>query len=90
MKDPIIHNLFPTPVYFSHLEKDFTPLELKFVKKNKKDSYNNQGNIASNNNYILNEKPFLNIKKQLDLKVKEYFNKIVCQIKLHLTLPNLG
>jgi|TARA_R110000803_G_C11854413_1_gene306306 uncharacterized protein (TIGR02466 family) len=78
MKDPTIHHLFPTPVYFSHLERNFTALELKFVKKNKKDSYQNQGNITSNNNCVLNEKPFLDIKKQLDLKIKEYFDKIVC------------
>ena len=78
MEEPIINNLFPTPVYFSRLERNFTPLELKFVNKNKKDPYNNQGNITSNNNYILNKKPFLNIKKELDLKIKEYFDKIVC------------
>ena len=77
MKEPIIHSLFPTPIYFSNLEREFTPLELKFVDKNKKDTYNNQGNITSNNNYILNEKPFLNIKKELDLRIKQYFDKII-------------
>ena len=78
MKEPIIHSLFPTPIFFSSLERQFTPLELKFVDKNKKDTYNNTGNITSNNNYILNEKPFLNIKKELDLRIKEYFDKIIC------------
>jgi len=78
MKEPIIHSLFPTPVFFSSLEREFTALELKFVDKNKKDTHNNQGNITSNNNYILNEKPFLNIKKELDLRIKEYFDKIIC------------
>jgi hypothetical protein len=78
VKEPIIHSLFPTPVFFSSLERKLTPLELKFVDKNKKDTYNNTGNITSNNNYILNEKPFLNIKKELDLRIKQYFDKIIC------------
>jgi uncharacterized protein (TIGR02466 family) len=78
MKEPIIHGLFPTPIFFSSLEREFTSLELEFVDQNKKNSYNNEGNITSNNNYVLNEIPFLNLKNELDLKVKEYFDKIIC------------
>jgi uncharacterized protein (TIGR02466 family) len=72
-----IHGIFPTPIYISKLDRELTQLELKFVDKNKKDFYKNDGNITSNNNYILNEKPFVNIKKELDLKVQDYFNKII-------------
>ena len=72
-----INGIFPTPIYISKLEKKLTPLELKFVDKNKKDFYKNDGNITSNNNYILNEKPFVNIKKELDLKVQDYFEKVI-------------
>ena len=75
--EAIINGIFPTPIYISKLEKKLTPLELNFVDKNKKDFYKNQGNITSNNNYILNEKPFSNIKKELDLKVQDYFDKVV-------------
>jgi uncharacterized protein (TIGR02466 family) len=77
MKEAVINGIFPTPIYTSKLDRKLTPLELKFVDKNKKDFYKNQGNITSNNNYILNEKPFLNLKKELDLRVKDYFNKII-------------
>ena len=72
-----INGIFPTPIYLSKLDRELTPLELKFVDKNKKDFYKNDGNITSNNNYILNEKPFTNIKKELDLRVKDYFEKII-------------
>ena len=72
-----ISGIFPTPIYISKLNRELTPLELKFVDKNKKDFYKNDGNITSNNNYILNEKPFANIKKELDLRVKDYFDKVV-------------
>jgi uncharacterized protein (TIGR02466 family) len=72
-----INGIFPTPIYISKLNRELTPLELKFVDKNKKDFYKNSGNITSNNNYILNEKPFVNIKKELDLIVQDYFNKVI-------------
>jgi uncharacterized protein (TIGR02466 family) len=72
-----INGIFPTPIYISKLDRELTPLELKFVDKNKKDFYKNDGNITSNNNYILNEKPFANIKKQLDLKIQDYFDKVI-------------
>ncbi len=72
-----INGIFPTPIYISKLNRELTPLELKFVDKNKKDFYKNDGNITSNNNYILNEKPFINIKKELDLRVQDYFDKVI-------------
>jgi uncharacterized protein (TIGR02466 family) len=72
-----INGIFPTPIYISKLDRELTPLELKFVDKSKKDFYKNEGNITTNNNYILNEKPFANIKKELDLRVQDYFNKII-------------
>jgi len=72
-----INGIFPTPIYISKLDRELTPLELKFVDKNKKDFYKNSGNITSNNNYILNEKPFVNIKKELDLRVEDYFDKVI-------------
>jgi hypothetical protein len=88
VKEPIIHSLFPTPVFFSSLERKLTPLEIKFLNKKEKDTYHNEGNITSNDNYVLNEKPFLNLKNELDLKVKEYFDKIICpsnKVKPYIT-----
>ena len=72
-----IHGIFPTPIYISKVDRKLTPLEIKFVDKNKKDFYKNDGNITSNNNYILNEKPFANIKKELNLRVQDYFDKVI-------------
>jgi uncharacterized protein (TIGR02466 family) len=77
MTEAVINGIFPTPIYMSKLDRKLTPLELKFVDKHKKDFYKNDGNITSNNNYILNEKPFANIKKELDLRVKDYCNKVL-------------
>jgi len=32
-----INGIFPTPIYISKLDRELTPLELKFVDKSKKD-----------------------------------------------------
>jgi uncharacterized protein (TIGR02466 family) len=72
-----IHGIFSTPVYISKLDRKLTPLELKFVDKNKKDFYKNVSNITSKNTYILNERPFANIKKEIELKVQDYFDKVI-------------
>ena len=72
-----IFGIFPTPIYMSKLDRKLTSLELKFVEKNKKDTIKNLGNIFSKNTSILNEKPFLNIKKELNLRIKDYFEKVL-------------
>jgi len=72
-----IKGIFPTPIYISKLNRELTQLELKFIDKNKKNSYKNESNITSNNTHILNEKPFVNIKKELDLRVQDYFDKVI-------------
>jgi uncharacterized protein (TIGR02466 family) len=78
--EPSIYGIFPSPIYISKLDRELTPLELKFVDKNKKDFYKNISNITSNNTYILNERPFANIKKQLDLIVQDYFDRVISPI----------
>ena len=77
MEERNIYSIFPTPIYISKLGRKLTASELRFVEKNKKNYFKNEGNITSNNNYILNEKPFLNIKKKLNLRVKDYFKKVL-------------
>jgi uncharacterized protein (TIGR02466 family) len=72
-----INSIFPTPIYMAKLDRDLSLLELNFVDKIKKDYFKNEGNITSNNNYILNEKPFASLKKELDLRVQDYFDKVI-------------
>ena len=72
-----INGIFPTPIYISKLGRNLTKKELSFIDKSKLDVYKNEGNTTSNNNYILNEKFFFNIKKELNLKVQDYFDKVI-------------
>ena len=72
-----ITGIFPTPIYISKLDRELTNKELSFIDKTKLDVHNNTGNTTSNDNYILNNKEFKDIKKELDLKIEDYFQKVI-------------
>ena len=73
-----IYQLFPEPVYYSKLERSLTKEELKTVNKYKKKTYPNMSNTTSNDNYVLENKTLKNLKKDLNKKVINYFNEVVC------------
>ena len=73
-----INGIFPTPIYISKLNRKLTKKELSFIDRTKLDIYKNEGNTTSNDNYILNNKSFKDLKIELDLTVQDYFNKIIC------------
>ena len=88
MTKPVIQNIFPTPIYTTKINRGFTKQELNFVKEQKKHCTNNEGNINTKDNYILNRKEFKNIKKFLDKHCKEYLDTVICpknNIDLYIT-----
>ena len=72
-----INSIFPTPIYTSKLDRELTSKELSFINKTKNDYNNNEGNITSKDNYILNNKIFIDLKKELSLRVQDYFDKVI-------------
>jgi uncharacterized protein (TIGR02466 family) len=72
-----INGIFPTPIYISKIDRELTKNELSFIDKTKLDTYNNEGNTTSNDNYILNQKAFKDLKQELDLRVQDYFDKVI-------------
>ena len=72
-----INGIFPTPIYISKLDRELTNKELLFIDKTKLDIYKNEGNVTSNDNNILNNKAFKDLKEELNLRVQDYFNKII-------------
>jgi len=72
-----INGIFPTPIYISKLNRDLTNKELSFIDNTKYDCNKNEGNITSNDNYILNQKIFKDLKTDLDLRVQDYFDKVI-------------
>jgi len=72
-----IHGIFPTPIYISELEREFSKKELSFIDATKENVCKNDGNTTSTDNYILNHKTFKNLKEELNLKIQDYFDKII-------------
>jgi uncharacterized protein (TIGR02466 family) len=72
-----INGIFQTPIYLSKLNRELTIEELLYIQKTKEDVYKNEGNITSKNSYILNEEIFASLKNEIDLKVKDYFDKVI-------------
>ena len=88
MTKPIVQSIFPIPIYTTKIDRGFTKQELQFVKEQKKHCSNNQGNINTKDNYILNRKEFKNIKKFLDKHCKDYLDTVICpknNIELYIT-----
>jgi uncharacterized protein (TIGR02466 family) len=73
-----INGIFPTPIYISKIDRKLTNKELSFIDKTKLNVYKNDNNTTSNDNYILNQKIFKDLKKDLYLRVQDYFDKIIC------------
>jgi uncharacterized protein (TIGR02466 family) len=72
-----INNIFPTPIYMSKLNRELTKKELSFINKTKLKTFTNEGNIHSKDTYILNNKEFKYLKEDLNLKIQDYFDKII-------------
>jgi len=72
-----IHPVFPKPVYKTFLKKGLSKKDLDFAIKIK-DIRRNEGNASSSNTYILNEKHFNKLKKELNEIVLDYVDKIFC------------
>ena len=73
-----LYHLFPEPIYFSNLGRKLSKEEFEIITKYKKKTYENAGNITSLDNYALENKSLKNLKKDLNKKVINYFNEVVC------------
>jgi len=73
-----VHQLFPEPVYFSKIERALTKTELKTIAQYKDKTVKNIGNTISKDTYVLENKTLRNLKKDLNKRVLDYFDKIVC------------
>jgi uncharacterized protein (TIGR02466 family) len=72
-----IMGIFPTPIYSSKLNRHLSKEELSFINKTKLNVYINEGNTTSNDKNILENEVFKNLKDDLYLRVKDYFDKII-------------
>lgn len=76
MKNTTLELLFPTPVMFGDMERNFTHSELNFVEHHSFKTYQNVGNTTSLNNYILEEPEFKELKEFCLHHVNNYIAEI--------------
>ena len=70
-----IKALFPTPLYKSSIEKSLDKKQLKYLNSLK--LKRNNFNSTSEETYLLEKPLFKNLKKEILLKVNDYFKKII-------------
>lgn len=66
-----MHNLFPTPVGFFDLDREFTKAELDFLLN--QDARPNIGNTTSVDNYVCRSSKLKKLKQFFDDSLNEYF-----------------
>jgi len=72
-----VYQLFPEPVYFSKLERKLTKNELSIIHTFKIHTSAVETR-QSVDDYVLEKKELNNLKKDLNKKVIDYFDKVVC------------
>jgi uncharacterized protein (TIGR02466 family) len=88
MKKSFVEGLFPIPVYINNIDRNFTEQELQFVNDQQNNCIKNEGNIHTEDSYVLDRKQFKNIKIFLENCCKDYLEKIICpenNIELYIT-----
>lgn len=88
MSEPVIHGLFPTPVVFSSIDREFTEEEKSFFKKSSENTYKNEGNTTSLSQYIANEPEMATIKAEIEKAIQHYMDTIILvkpEVKAYIT-----
>ncbi len=70
-----VTGIFPVPIYQTILNREISTEEKNFF--NKLERTKNSFNYNSKNNYVLDEEPLSTLKKELFLRVEDYFQKII-------------
>ena len=84
-----VNGIFQTPIYTTELKNSFSKKELAFIINQDKDSRAKIGlnpkntflakiNFGSENKHILDEEQFKDLKKELELILQDYINKVIC------------
>jgi uncharacterized protein (TIGR02466 family) len=64
--------LFPIPVMFNNIDRDYTKEELAYIESHSTATNRNSGNVTSINNYILNEPKMVDLNKFVTKQLNEY------------------
>jgi len=76
MNKPTFELLFPVPVMFNEIGRDFTKKELAYIESQSTSIMRNDGNVTSNNTYILNEPEMADLNKFVTDQLNEYLKTV--------------
>jgi uncharacterized protein (TIGR02466 family) len=76
MNKPTFELLFPTPVMFNEVGRNFTKEELAYIESQSTSINRNEGNASSSNSYILNEPEMADLKKFVTEQLNEYVKHV--------------
>jgi uncharacterized protein (TIGR02466 family) len=85
MTEPVINGIFPTPVTFSNIDREFTPEELAIFEEAGKTMVTNAGNMTSADNYLLDKPGLENLKADVLSAVQHYMDKVIVADKEKVT-----
>ena len=77
MKEPVLHGLFPTPLIFTNIEREFTKEELEFFDEQGKTTFKNDGNVTSLDNYLMKHDAMSTIKRELTESLQMFLDNII-------------
>ena len=77
MLKPVIHGIFPTPLIFTNIEREFTKEELEFFDEQSKTTFKNEGNVTSLDNYLMRHDPMTTIKQEITSALQLYLDEVV-------------
>ena len=77
MLSPILHGIFPTPLIFTNIEREFTKEELEFFDEQSKTTFKNEGNVTSLDNYLMRHDPMTTIKQEITSALQLYLDEVI-------------
>ena len=77
MLKPVIHGIFPTPLIFTNIEREFTKEELEFFDEQSKTTFKNEGNVTSLDNYLMRHDPMTTIKQEITSALQLYLDEVI-------------
>ena len=76
VNEPKFKLLFPTPVMFNEVGRDFTKEELAYIESHSTFIRRNDSNASSINTYILNEPEMAGLNKFVTIQLNEYLKQV--------------
>jgi uncharacterized protein (TIGR02466 family) len=79
--DPVVNQLFPTPVVFAKLPRKYTDKEVEYVQKCSQNVTKNTGNTTSIDRYVLEEPAMADLKAFVQFHVDHFMASIESPMK---------